>query len=344
MPTLHPQLILVDSVEPDDESQLILPQDCTAAPTPILVSIPPSFAGLRLDSTLAAIIPELSRNKIINWIKAKQIVVNNLPAKPKDKVAEGDTIVITPDLSIANPDSHPENIPLNIIHEDEHILVLNKPAGLVVHPGNGNWSGTLLNALLYHSPDAQYLPRAGIVHRLDKDTSGLMVVAKTLLAQTKLVEQLQEHSVSRIYHAIVHGQPPRTGSITKNIGRDPKNRIKMAVLEYGGRNATTHYKVLEYFTDFSHIECRLETGRTHQIRVHLKSIGYPLMADPLYGKHKVNYIPELAEAISSLNRQALHALQLSFIHPQTNQLVEFACDLPSDFANVLKVLRDTQNQ
>ncbi|MBY0379440.1 MAG: RluA family pseudouridine synthase [Burkholderiales bacterium] len=257
---------------------------------------------------------------------------------PNLKTWGGETVVITPILSEEDKAYTPENIALDIVYQDEHIIVINKPAGLTVHPGNGNWSGTLLNSLLFHYPELKYIPRAGIVHRLDKDTSGLMVVARTLLAQTKLVQDLQLRRISRIYRAIVEGHSHKEGIVKANIGRDPNNRIKMAVLTIGGKEAITHFKVLKYFEKFSYIECKLETGRTHQIRVHMKSINHPIIGDPLYGQKKVNYTPNIVDAIESLNRQALHAIKLSFNHPATTELMQFKIPLAYDIKYLLQQL------
>ncbi len=308
-------------------------------PEPICLIIPENQYGNRLDIAVSAIIPDLSRSKLTNWIKDGRILVNNQVLKPKDKVTGGEIIIITPPLSDEIKASTPENIPLNIIYEDEHILVINKQAGLTVHPGNGNWNGTLLNGLLFHYPELHHIPRAGIVHRLDKDTTGLMVVAKTLLAQTKLVQQLQNHTVSRIYHAITEGILPKEGVIKDNIGRDPKNRIKMTTLKFGGKESITHYRVLEYFDKLSYIECRLETGRTHQIRVHMKSIGHPLVGDKTYGSGKINYPPHILEAIHALDRQALHAMKLSFIHPASGEMINFSCPIADDILYLLNTLK-----
>ncbi len=310
---------------------------------PICLTIPEEYYGNRLDTSLSAIIPELSRSKLTNWIKEGFVLVGNQIPKPKDKVFGGEIVTITPPLSDETKAFMPEDIPLNIIFEDEHILIINKQAGLTVHPGNGNWSGTLLNSLLFHYPHLFQIPRAGIVHRLDKDTSGLMVVAKTLLAQTKLVQQLQDHSVSRIYHAIAEGVLPLDGTIKTNIGRDPKNRIKMTTLKFGGKESITHYKVIEYFDKLSYIECRLETGRTHQIRVHLKSLGHPLVGDKTYGSGKINYPTHVLEAIESLNRQALHAVNLSFTHPATGENVTFSCPIAPEIKHLLNTLKNPED-
>lgn len=295
---------------------------------------------MRLDAALSAIIPDLSRSKLTNWIKDGLVIVDNKVMKPKDKVLGGETIVVTTQLSEDTLAFTPEDIPIDIIFEDEHILIVNKPAGLTVHPGNGNWSGTLLNALLFHYPSLYQIPRAGIVHRLDKDTTGLMVVAKTLLAQTKLVQQLQNRSVSRIYRAVIEGHVPKSGTITQNIGRDPRNRIKMTTLKIGGKEAVTHYRVLKAFDQFSYVECKLETGRTHQIRVHFKHISHPLLGDKTYGSNKINYEQHIVDAIKLFDRQALHALKLSLIHPLTEEVMHFKSPLAPDFKYLLEALNN----
>ncbi len=305
---------------------------------PIFLTIPDEVAGMRLDLALAHIIPELSRSRLTNWIKSKDVLLNTQECRPRDIVMGGEEVIIYPKLSDETLAFKPENIPISIIYQDEEIMVIDKPSGLTVHPGNGNWSGTLLNGILYHFPENKNIPRAGIVHRLDKDTTGLMVVAKTLLAQNNLVKQLQNHTVSRIYRAIVEGHTLQNGSINKNIGRDLQNRTKMNVLEIGGKEAITHYRTLKHFDNFSYIECKLETGRTHQIRVHFKSIGHPLIGDPVYGSRKINKNTDIADAIFSLNRQALHAFKLTLIHPKTNDLMEFKSPLTEDIKYVLNVL------
>ncbi|OHX17138.1 RluA family pseudouridine synthase, partial [Chromobacterium sphagni] len=228
---------------------------------------------------------------------------------------------------------------LPIVFEDEHILVINKPAGLVVHPASGNWSGTLLNGLLHHCPSLAGVPRAGIVHRLDKDTSGLMVVAKTLPAQTELVRQMQARTVKRIYRAIADGVVPFDGTIDANIGRDPHNRLKMAVLKFGGKPAITHIRVLERFASHSYIECKLETGRTHQIRVHMRESGHPLSADPVYGNPRHKMDDDTAAAVRALGRQALHAYALALVHPATGEERSWKAPLPEDFRRLLDLLR-----
>ncbi len=308
-----------------------------------MLNIPDKFIGQRLDSTLVAIIPELSRNRLTNWIKNGSILVDNHLAKANYKVLGGELITIKIPLSDDVLAFAPENISLNIIYEDKDIIVINKPANFTVHPGAGNWHGTLLNALLYHFKELALIPRAGIVHRLDKDTTGLMVIARTLQSQANLVKQLQNRTVTRIYHAIVEGKLNKEGVINKNIGRNNKNRIKMTTLEFGGKEAITHYKVLEYFQQFSYIECQLKTGRTHQIRVHLKSINHPIVGDPLYSTKKNHYSNSIMEAIKELNRQALHATKLSLIHPITNKEISWEIPLAKDMQNLLTKLEKISN-
>ncbi len=228
-----------------------------------------------------------------------------------------------------------EDIPLDVVFEDDTIIVINKPVGLVVHPGSGNWSGTLLNALLFHNPSFRELPRAGIVHRLDKDTSGLLVVAKTLEAQTDLVRQLQARTVKRHYFALVHGEPAPSGEVNAPIGRHPVQRTKMAVVP-GGREAVTHYRVVERFARASLIECQLETGRTHQIRVHMAHIGHPLVGDATYGKAR-----SADPRLDAFPRQALHAWQLGLVHPRTGEAGRWSVPLAADIESLLAVLRES---
>jgi 23S rRNA pseudouridine1911/1915/1917 synthase len=252
-------------------------------------------------------------------------------AKPKQKIWGGERVEIRPELDASQGPHRPEQIALDIVHEDDDILVINKPAGLVVHPGNGNWKGTLLNALLHHSPQLAALPRAGIVHRLDKDTSGLLVVAKTPTAQTDLVRQLQARTVKREYLALVHGAVRGAGEVSAPVGRDPRNRTRMAVVP-AGRHALTRYRVARRFADASLLECSLETGRTHQIRVHMQSLGHPLVGDPLYRGRG-------GAGRARLARQALHAARLEFLHPASGARRSFAAPLPEDFRALLDSLR-----
>ena len=284
---------------------------------------------MRLDQALAHLLPEHSRNRLAQWIKAGRVSLDGRAALPKQKVREGEAIEVVPSVGPATLAHRAEDIPLDVVFEDASLLVINKPAGLVVHPGSGNWHGTLLNALLRHAPALAGIPRAGIVHRLDKDTSGLLVVAKTLLAQTDLVRQLQARSVKREYLAVVHGRIAWGGKIEAPIGRHPVKRTKMAV-SARGRPAVTHYEVLERYAHATLLRCRLETGRTHQIRVHLSSLKHPLVGDPAYGKRN-SAIP--------FPRQALHAERLGLLHPQTGTQMSWHADAPADLQELLAKLR-----
>ena len=306
-----------------------------SASSPASFVVPAECAGLRLDQTLARLLPEHSRSRLQGWLRAGRIRVDGVAAvDAKRKIWGGERvdIEIVPDPR-AVPDAA-EDIALSVIHEDADILVIDKPAGLVVHPGSGNWAGTLLNALLHHAPQLEAIPRAGIVHRLDKETSGLLVVAKTLEAQTDLVRQLQARTVRRHYLALVHGVVARDGSVDAPIGRHPTQRVKMAVVA-DGRQARTHYSVLERFDAATLLECRLETGRTHQIRVHMASIGHPLVGDPTYGRRGV----AASAALAGFPRQALHAWRLALLHPRTRAELAWEAPLPADFAGLLKRLR-----
>lgn len=303
-------------------------------------TIPENFAGKRIDQALAELFPQYSRMRLKNWLDSGQILVNSQPQKPKNKVVGGEIIKI--DATIDNETTdEAENIPLNIIFEDDAIIIINKPAGMVVHPAAGNRSNTLLNALLFHSPECAKLPRAGIIHRIDKETSGLLVIAKTLEAQTDLVKQLQAREITREYEAIVQGVLTGGGKISEPIGRHPHHRTKMAVVE-GGKPAVTHYWIIERFQSYTHIRVRLETGRTHQIRVHMAHIHHPIVGDPTYNsrmKLPKGAPDELIDALKDFKRQALHARRLEFIHPVTKKSVAFETDLPEDMEKLLKLLR-----
>ncbi len=311
-------------------------------PTQISLNIPMHLGGERLDIALQQMLPQHSRSRLQTWIKAGLVTLNNQATTAKTKVWGGEQVVVMPQ---ANPQEQaflPENIPLDIVFEDDTILVLNKPAGMVVHPAAGNWSGTLLNALLYHVPQLADVPRAGIVHRLDKDTSGLLVVAKTLEAQTSLVRQLQARTVKREYRAIVWGIMWRHGTVNQPIGRHSHARTKMAISRTG-KPAVTHYEVLERFGTNTYVRCNLETGRTHQIRVHMQFLKAPIVGDSVYGIG--NIIPHkqmtqtLRDAITGFNRQALHAIKLGLIHPKTEEFMEWQIELADDMKALLEAMR-----
>lgn len=302
--------------------------------------IPRSLAGQRLDQALTQLLPEYSRSRIQQWLEQEMILVNGQLAKSRAKVLGNEKITITASISEQNDQWQAEAIALKIVYEDADILVLNKPAGLVVHPAAGNHTGTLLNALLHHLPELAFLPRAGIVHRLDKDTSGLLVVAKTLEAHTQLIKQLQARTVKRQYEALVMGNVTTSGTIDAPIGRHSIDRKRMAVVTQG-KPAITHYRVLQNFTEFSHLQINLETGRTHQIRVHMTHIKHPLIGDPIYGKRQklAKSLPhELVEKISEFKRQALHARRLGLLHPSQGIYMEWEAPLPSDMIGLLEQL------
>ena len=304
------------------------------APSPSLQSvIPDEYAGLRLDVALARLFPEHSRSRLQGWLKDGLILCNGVSPAPTHKVYGGELVRVSMPVTV-DASNQAEDISLEIAYEDEVLVVINKPAGMVVHPGNGNANGTLMNALLHHAPALARIPRAGIVHRLDKDTSGLLVVAKTLTAQTDLVRQLQARTVKRHYLALVHGQVSHDGVVDAAMGRHPVHRTKMAVVKGGGREARTHYFVRERFAKSTLLECHLETGRTHQIRVHMASIVHPLVGDPVYGKTKSSDV-----RLDAFTRQALHAWQLSLIHPDSGEQVSWEAPVPEDFLALLSVLR-----
>ena len=305
------------------------------------IVIPDRLIGQRIDSALATMLPDYSRSKITAWVRSGKALVNDKAFKAKEKVLGGEVVA----LSIIQEKSNAwlgEDIPIDVVYEDDDIIVLNKPVGLVTHPGAGNWTGTLANALLHYEPALATLDRAGIVHRLDKNTSGLMVVARSELAQKNLVEQLQTHVVSREYSAIVYGHMISGGSVDAPIGRDPKDRIRQAVVEEGeGKEAVTHYRVIDRFKHHTHVKCILETGRTHQIRVHMSHIEHPLIADPMYGG-KIRFPKKAEEALKDVlkgfNRQALHAKKLTLMHPISGEEMSWKAPLPKDLDDLLKAL------
>lgn len=316
------------------------------AATTLTFLVPDDCAGYRLDQALARLLPEYSRSRLQEWIVNELVKLDGAYVSSKQKVWGGEFIEVCPTEHPADLPYQAEDIELDIVFEDDALLVINKPAGLVVHPGSGNWQGTLLNALLHHDPRLEAVPRAGIVHRLDKDTSGLLVVAKKITTQTALVRQLAAHSVRREYLALVYGEPAHGGRVDAPIGRHPSQRVKMAVLE-NGKPAVTHYQIEEKFTTATDgsgctlLRCRLETGRTHQIRVHLAHLRHPLVGDSTYLKGPQKCIPELRELLSRFPRQALHATCLALVHPETGKNLEWQAELPDDMKCLLQQVRDT---
>ena len=286
-------------------------------------------AGERFDAALARALPQYSRSRLRSWIDAGRVAIDGDPAAPTRRVRGGEQVVVRAESDPRELPYFPEAIALAIIDEDDALLVVDKPAGLVVHPGTGNWEGTLLNALLHHAPELAGVPRAGIVHRLDKDTSGLMVVAKTLTAQTALVRALQARTVTREYVALAAGDIVHGGTVDAAIGRHPRRRTTMAVVATG-KPARTHYEITERFGTATLLRCRLETGRTHQIRVHLASLGHPLVGDPTYGR----------KGPIAFARQALHAARLELVHPVTGRPRAWKSPLPPDFTALLRGLRE----
>lgn len=308
----------------------------------LAVIIPEDHQGWRLDRSLATLYSEYSRARIQLWINEESVTVDGVLKPCKYLLKGGEQVEILPTQQASNEENTAEDIALNIVYEDESLLVINKPAGLVVHPGAGNSSGTLLNALLFHNEVFASLPRAGIVHRLDKDTSGLMVVAKSLIAHTALVDQLQRHEVQRNYYAVVRGQLISGGTVDQPIGRHKHDRVKMAISERG-KAAVTHFKLVEKFQKHTWIEASLETGRTHQIRVHLTSIGYPLIGDQTYAPRiqKVANVPvELNDSLCQFPRQALHAHRLALVHPENKERMQWEAPMPQDMCDLLDILRE----
>ena len=302
--------------------------------------IPENAAGRRLDQVLAELFPDYSRSRLQHWIRQGSVLLDGQPVAAKYRVAGGEGVAIEARLE-RETTVQSQDIPLDVVFADEHLLVINKPAGLVVHPAAGNPDGTLQNALLHYDAELATLPRAGIVHRLDKDTSGLMVVARNLAAHKSLVEQLQARTVHREYMALVQSVMTAGGTVDAPIGRHPRDRLRMAVVE-SGKTAITHYRVLERFAAHTLVQVRLETGRTHQIRVHMAYIHYPLVGDPLYGgrqKLPRGASEPVREALRDFHRQALHARRLELIHPASHELVSWKVEIPNDFNKLLGILR-----
>lgn len=302
--------------------------------------IPEDLANKRLDQALNILLPEYSRAKIQNWIKEKQVTINGKLAPQKEKVKTSDQIEINAEVT-TEENSQPQKIALDIVYEDQDIIVINKRVGLVVHPGAGQKDNTLMNALLYHAPELKNIPRAGIIHRLDKDTSGLLVITRTLEAHSKLVKELQARNIKREYEAIIYGELTSGGTIEAAISRHKTKRTLMAVNETG-KSAITHYRIIKRFPAFTHIQINLETGRTHQIRVHMAHIGHPIVGDPTYGgrlKIPKGSSEELKNYLQNFKRQALHARKLGLKHPRTNKNMEFTAPLPHDMMQLLELLK-----
>ena len=303
-------------------------------------TIPPELSDRRLDQAAAELMPEHSRSRLQSWIKSGALTVNGEARKPRDKVMMDDVLDLDaePEVQVT---WEAEPITLDIVYEDEHLLVINKPAGLVVHPAAGHADGTLVNALLNYAPEVENLPRAGIVHRLDKDTSGIMVVARSLIAHTSLVNQLQERTMGREYEAVVVGSLTGGATVDVPIGRHPQDRKRMAVVS-SGKPAVTHYRLIERFAAHTHVRCKLESGRTHQIRVHMTHVRHPLVGDPVYGgrlRLPKGTTEELRDVLAAFHRQALHARQLTLEHPETGEILSWEVPLPEDMVHLIETLR-----
>lgn len=303
--------------------------------------IPDELAGLRLDQALAKLFPDYSRGQLSKWIKAGQVQLADRQPRPRDAVRAGEKVVVAAELENIDESWRAEPIALDIVYEDDAVLIINKPAGLVVHPGAGNPHGTLVNALLAHAPALIHIPRAGVVHRLDKDTSGLLMIAKTLPAHHSLVSQLQNRSVKREYQAVINGVITGGGKVDQPLGRHPVDRKKMAVVKTG-KPAVTHYRLVQRFRGHTHVRCQLETGRTHQIRVHMAYLRHPLVGDPVYGGLRFGKgLTESARTVlSGFRRQALHAGLLGFEHPESGEEMRFEAPMPDDMQQLIAILQE----
>ena len=304
-----------------------------------IVLVPAELAGKRLDQALARMFPDYSRSRIKEWINAGHVQVDDRPAKPRLKLLGGERIALAAVLETRG-EAEPEEMPIEVTYEDDAVLLVNKPAGLVVHPGAGHPTGTLQNGLLHYLPELEKLPRAGLVHRIDKDTSGLLIVAKTVSAHQYLVRALEDRQIQREYQAICCGRLTAGGTISEPIGRHPIDRVRMAVRPKG-KPAVTHYRVIARYRGFTHVRVKLETGRTHQIRVHFAHSGFALLGDPIYGR-RLN-VPkgtseEVAMLLRAFKRQALHAGRVSFLHPNTGQALEQSQALPEDMVSLIAAL------
>jgi 23S rRNA pseudouridine1911/1915/1917 synthase len=297
---------------------------------PMEASVPAELGGMRFDQALARLFPQYSRNRLQVWLKSGHITVQGKALAASDPVSGGERVVLEPPRQPAAAAPRAQRMPLKVVHEDAELIVIDKPAGLVVHPGAGVPDRTLLNALLAHAPQLAAVPRGGIVHRLDKDTTGLLVVAKTVSAQANLAAQLASRTMRRVYLAVVQGDPPASGVIDAPVGRDPRARTRMAVT-HRGKPSRTSYRVLERFGRAALVECRLDTGRTHQIRVHFQHIRHPLLGDTVYRRGTRHGV--------SFPRQALHAAELSLLHPGSQQPMTWRAPLPRDLARLIESLR-----
>jgi len=318
-----------------------LEDEVLAADEPLSAWVPADLHGQRLDAAAAALFTDFSRSRLAEWIKAGRLQLNQSTAKPRDKVAVDDQLLLTPEAE-DRVEWAPEALPLDILHEDKHVIVLNKPAGLVVHPAAGHHSGTLVNGLLAHAPQTAALPRGGIVHRLDKETSGIMLAARSPLAHKSLVTQLADRSVSRLYSAVCRGTFSGGGTIDEPIGRHPTSRTKMAVVP-NGKSAVTHYRIAQRFGAHTSLDVSLESGRTHQIRVHMAARKHPLVGDPVYGgraTRPAGASERLLSTLSTFSRQALHARELTFLHPESSESMHFSAPIPADLAELIQCLSE----
>ncbi|WP_407303937.1 23S rRNA pseudouridine(1911/1915/1917) synthase RluD [Acinetobacter sp.] len=327
--------LLEDSEDADNHTS-----DSTATRLSLQFQLDESYLGQRIDQVAALVWNDFSREKLKQWLKDGHLLVNGNTVKPKYKCEGDELLTLNVELEVQTK-SLPEDIPLNIVYEDDDIIVINKPVGMVVHPGAGNSSGTLVNALLHHYPKSAELTRAGLVHRIDKDTSGLLVVAKNLESQFSLSKQLAKKSVYRVYDLVVYGKIIAGGTIDEPIKRHPVDRIKMAILP-GGKDAVTHYNVKERFQHFTRVQARLETGRTHQIRVHFSYLGFGLVGDPVYMSRirvPAGASDLLNDTLRGFKRQALHASKLGLVHPRSGEEMMFEAPWADDFAQLVEVLR-----
>jgi 23S rRNA pseudouridine1911/1915/1917 synthase len=313
---------------------------------PVIKHVSEQFAGQRLDAALASMFPDYSRSRLQQWIRDGHVLLDGKVVKPRTKLTGDEMLELNIPLDNHSDEWQPQDIPLDIVFEDEEIIVLNKPAGLVVHPATGHADGTLVNALLNYDAELSCVPRAGIVHRLDKDTTGLMVVARNLRAHKHLVDELQQRTITREYQAVVQGVITAGGTIDAPIGRHTRDRVRMCVCE-DGKPATTHYRVIKRFREHTHVQLKLESGRTHQIRVHMQHIRHPIVGDPVYGGRQ--RIPPQADAgfiaqLRSFKRQALHAFRLSLVHPGSGRQLSWRAPLPDDMQQLLAALAKDSEQ